>query len=77
MSNARVRKYLEGVSAPLMAWLIDHQYVADDCGILNGSNYHLREGILVGSRMLQGQVQVPVPDIRSAADRHHTPRERL
>jgi hypothetical protein len=67
MSNARIRRHLEGVSAPLIAWLIDNYYVADDCGILNSVNLHLREGLIVGSRMLQGQVPAPMP----------APRERL
>lgn len=76
MSNARIRAHLEKTSAPLIAWLIDFGYVADDCGILNGT-WTLREGLLVGSRALQNMNPTPVPDIRSAMDRHTTPRERL
>lgn len=45
MSNARVRQYLEGMSAPVVAWLIDHKYVADDCGILNVINWQWKDGV--------------------------------
>lgn len=81
MSNSRIRKYLEGLSAPVIAWLIDHGYVYDDCGILNAYRTSIREGVLIASRAVQNMTLVAVPDIRSAADRHNTPmrvaRERL
>lgn len=67
MSNARIRKRIETMSAPVVAWLIDHGYVDDDCGILNipGSSYNLGQGMLQASRTLQvGVKQVPVPAMR-------------
>lgn len=61
MSNATIRRVLERQSAPIIAFLIDHDWVVDDCGILNSRWGNIREGILVASRELRGHVQVPVP----------------
>lgn len=64
MSNARIRKYLEGLSAPVIAWLIDNGYVYDDCGILNAYRTSIREGVMVASRALQNMTPVAVPAMR-------------
>lgn len=34
MSNARLRHYLECTPTPMVAWMIDQGYVANDGGIL-------------------------------------------
>jgi hypothetical protein len=44
MSNARERAYIEGLNAPMIAWLVDHGYVANDCGILN-PRWNWKDGI--------------------------------
>lgn len=68
MSNARIRKYLEGLSAPILAWLLDNGYVYDDCGILNAYRTSISQGVqLAHHNMIR---QVPVPAMRA-------PRERL
>lgn len=81
MSNARIRAHLETCSAPVIAWLLDHGYVADDCGILNTRNYYYREGLLQASRAVQNMPQVPVPAlIMAPPDQGKSttiPRERL
>ena len=74
---ARHRKKLEKMSAPIIAWLIDHCYVGDDCGILELTHLgyaHIREAVAVASRDTQGMKAVPVP-----AKRERLPirRERL
>lgn len=61
MSNARIRRYLEGLSAPVVAFLIDNGWVQDDCGILNARYGNIREGVLIASRATQGHIEVPVP----------------
>ncbi len=64
MSNAATRRALERQSAPVIAFLIDNGWVFDDCGILNGRFSNIREGILIASRVLRGQVEVPVPEMQ-------------
>lgn len=63
MSNATIRRHLERTSAPVVAMLIDQQWVVDDCGILNSHYGNIREGILTCTRELNGaaQVRMPVP----------------
>lgn len=61
MSNARIRAYLQSLSAPIVAWLIDNGYVYDDCGMLNAYRSSIREGVLVASRTLQNMTPVPLP----------------
>lgn len=70
MSNAATRRALERQPAPIIAFLIDNGWVFDDGGILNGRFTNIREGIMIASRYLRKQVEVPVPDMRA-------PRERL
>lgn len=62
MSNAKVRRHLETLSAPIVAFLIDNGWVHNDCGILNASYGNIREGILIASRTLNGAREVPVPE---------------
>lgn len=80
MSRAMSRR-LDNLSAPVTAWLIENGYVIDIGGMLglHFSRHSIVEAILVAARATQGHAAVPVPDIRSAADRHNTPypRERL
>lgn len=61
MSNAKIRRYLEGLGAPVIAWLIDNGYVFDDCGMLNAYRTSIREGVLVASRATQRMAPVPLP----------------
>ena len=75
---AHHRKKLEKMSAPVIAWLIAFDYVADDCGILDVTTkgwWHLREAINTASRSLQGHKLVPVPAMRR--ERLPIRRERL
>jgi hypothetical protein len=62
--GAAHREHLERMSAPLVAWLIDHGDVADNCGILDvttrGRRF-IRESVLVGSRAIRGAVPHPFP----------------
>lgn len=69
MSNATERAVLERMDAPVIAWLIDHGYVADDCGILNVKNYHWREGVRLAKDAQYGVKQVPVPEMRRVRER--------
>ena len=67
MSNAKLRRKLEGMSAPVLAWLMDNGYVVDDCGILNVTwkGYsHIREATMTAVRTLNGTREVPVPAMR-------------
>lgn len=76
MSNARLRRKLQSLSAPVVAALIDIGHAHDDGGILEFS-YH---GYCYPSQVVNearavvdaqcGYKQVPVPAMR-------TPRERL
>jgi len=58
VSNAKERALLERMDAPVIAWLIDHGYVADDCGILNVRNYHWREGVRLANNAQYGVARV-------------------
>jgi len=74
---AHHRKQLEKMSAPVIAWLIDHGYVGEDCGILDVTLlgwHHLREARNTASRMTMGHKLVPVPAMR---ERLPIRRERL
>jgi len=66
MSNAATRRTLERQSAPVIAFLIDNGWVHDDCGILNGRFTNIREGLLIASRYLNKQREVPVPEMGRA-----------
>jgi hypothetical protein len=57
MTNAKQRRQLERMSAPVLAVLIEQGYVVDDGGILNltwQGQSHIREAVLVASRTLNG-----------------------
>jgi hypothetical protein len=63
---AHHRDWLERMSAPLVAWLIDNGSVADNCGVLDITNYgksHFHEQIMVGIRSIQGHRPHPVPEM--------------
>jgi hypothetical protein len=52
------------MSAPLVAWLIDNEYAADNGGVLDVTprgRAHIREAVLVGSREIRGAVPHPIP----------------
>lgn len=74
---AHHRKQLEKMSAPVIAWLIDHGYVSEDCGILDVTSWgwhHLKEARNTASRETMGHKLVPVPVMR---ERLPIRRERL
>jgi hypothetical protein len=55
------------MSAPIIAWLIDFGYVANEAGVLEVTTlgwYHLREARNTASRSLQNMKPVPVPPRR-------------
>ena len=68
MTNAKTRKRLECMSAPVVAWLMDNGYVVDDCGVLNltwKGVSHIREATMTAVRTLNGAVPTSVPAMRS------------
>lgn len=73
MSNAKTRKRLECMSAPVVAWLMANDYVVDDCGILNltwKGVSHIREATIVAVRSLNGAREVPCPGCGTTSDAH-------
>lgn len=64
---ARHRAYLEKLSAPIVAWLIDRAYINDEVGVLeiaigsDGYYKNLREATFVASRDCQQMKPVPIP----------------
>ena len=65
--GAAHREWIERMSAPLVAWLIDNGSVVDNGGILDVTDYgrrHLSESALVGSRAIRGAVPHPFPQER-------------
>jgi len=64
--SAATRRNIERMSAPVVAWLIDNDYIADECGILEVTKRgraFLMEGLRNASRHTQGHVPVPVPGV--------------
>lgn len=58
------RKHLSKMTAPIIAWLIHHGYVVDECGVLEVTwlgKRHLPEARNTASRETQGHKQVRVP----------------
>lgn len=56
------RRKLEAMSAPVIAWLIDNDYVANEGGVLEVTTqgwYHLKEATRNASRHTQGHLPVP------------------
>ena len=67
-----MRERLDELSAPVMAWLIEHGYCIDMGGFLYltpSGRAHIREAVMVASRTLRGQVEVPVPPMRQKIER--------
>lgn len=65
MMSAAHREWLERMSAPLVAWLIDNGSVVDLGGVLDVTPYgraHLQQSALVGSRAIQGHRPHPFPE---------------
>ncbi len=68
--SAGHREYLDRrCSAPVIAWLIDNGYVADDCGVLDvtaeGKRY-IRDGLMCAHRETRGAVPVTIHEQASA-----------
>lgn len=62
--SAGHRRKIEQMSAPVVAWLVDHLYINDDCGILDVPRYmapHIREGYHNGLRETMGAIPRPLP----------------
>lgn len=63
LMSAHHRKRLEKMSAPVIAWLIAFDYVADECGILEVTplgHAHLHEARIVATRETMGHKAVAI-----------------
>lgn len=60
------RRNIERMSAPVVAWLIDNGYIADECGTLEVTKRgraFLMEGLRNASRHTQGHKPVPMQGV--------------
>lgn len=63
--SAGHREWLERMSAPLVAWMIDNGSVVNEGGILDVTPYgrvHFREQTIVAARAIQGHRPHPMPE---------------
>lgn len=64
--SAATRRKIERMSAPVVAWLIDNDYIADECGILEVTKRgraFLGEALRNASRHTQGHQPVPMQEV--------------